>query len=115
MVMKKTSKPCVNISFFKRLHSPRPKFHCDEINTKRVIVRHQYNDRLGRVIQSLDLEEVDPIKEFAIYSVNDFSLENLLAVGAQLKPLTLTTDNLSSVSNISSMLSSIDIIDSDNN
>ena len=91
------------------IHNPayRRNYDCKLSSHKRLRTSQVVDERTGKICNKSEFVPVDRVKEMENYSVNDFALENLLAVGAKLDAVTLSMDSLSSVDGVASTLASI--------
>ena len=91
------------------IHNPayRRTYDCKLTLHKRLLTSQEVDERTGKICKKTEFVPVDRVKEMENYSVNDFALENLLAVGVKLDTVTLSMDSLSSVDCVASTLASI--------
>ena len=54
---------------------------------KRLIVYDELDEASGRVVRKSEFRTIDRLKEMEHYRCADFSLENMLSVGANLQPV----------------------------
>lgn len=74
----------------------------------------EFDESCGRFIYKGKYKIVDRVKEMSVYRVSDFCLDNMIAVGANLKPSpTLVADKFSSIGN--AMAQATKIVDSVSN
>ena len=101
-------------SFAKRIDMRTPDCHVSCTCNSRLSQVEEYDEPTGKVLRKSVFKPVDRVAEMQNYSVNDFSLDNLLAIGAPLTPALLRRDNLSSIDAINSHLNSIVLPKNDN-
>lgn len=81
---------------------------------KRLEQTSEFDESCGRFIYKGKYKIVDRVKEMSVYRVSDFCLDNMLAVGSNLKPSpTLVADKFSSIGN--AMTQATKIVDSVSN
>ena len=74
---------------------------------KRFVSEKVKDDRSNRIISRSKYLPIDNNKTLSKYKVSDFALENLIAIGAELKPCKLNTNNFVSISKMEKQLSNI--------
>lgn len=94
-------------SFAKRIDMRTPVCHVSCTCNSRLTQVEEFDESTGKILRKSVFKPVDRSAEMQNYSVNDFALENLLAIGAPLSPALLRRDNLSSVDAINTHLNSI--------
>lgn len=96
-------------SFAKRLTLRPSDVNITSLPNARLVTTQELDENTGKILNKSVFKPVDRVSEMQNYSVNDFALENLLAVGAPLVPAMLKRDNLSSVDTISRSINSFEI------
>lgn len=98
------------ISQFKRLNSPIPMCELLEPYVTRRNVRVQVVNEQSRSLKTkVEMRTINRADEMRPYRVSDFSLDNLIAVGAKLNPTVLNASPHKSVTDMALTLQSIDI------
>lgn len=97
------------ISQFKRLNTSISKPEPLAPFVTRRNVRVQVVDENTRSVKTkVELKTIDRAEEMRPYRVSDFSLDNLIAVGAKMTPAVLTASPHKSVTDMAATLESID-------
>lgn len=102
------------ISHFKRLNTRIPP--CDPIPpfvTRRVIRTRVVDEKTRSIKVKTELKTFDRVEEMRPYRVSDFSLNNMIALGVKMTPTHLSASPHKSVSDMASVLDSININSND--
>lgn len=99
--MKKRTKP---ISNFQRRNDSVcgcvDTFSCSHKQRQRLVNKQELDENTGRVLTKCEFQSYDPAAEINKFNVNDFCLENLTAIGAQLNPSKLEASRFDSIDSI---------------
>lgn len=96
----KNKKP---ISHFDRLHN-MSNSHCyvpiDRLENKRLVTKTEYDENLKRMVQRSEFQTIDRHEEMKNYRTFDFALENLMAVGKELSPVSIEPSRFDVLDNL---------------
>lgn len=98
--MSKIYKP---ISHFERRNNPacRPKKVVVTASSEgRLVVYDEVDPVTNRIVRKSEFKTIDRQKEMENYSCSDFSLENMLAVGVDIKPTKLSSSGFAMLDNM---------------
>lgn len=98
------------ISQFKRLNTPIPQ--CEPLEpyvTRRNVRVQVVNEKTRTLKTKVEMRTINRADEMRPYRVSDFSLDNLIAVGAKMNPAVLNASPHKSVTDMAATLQSIDI------
>ena len=97
------------ISHFERC---RTRCQCDVVLPHRPIVRQVrtqiFDERSKTFVTKVEMKTIDRTEEMKPYKVSDFSLNNLIAVGAKLDPTRLDASPLKAVADMEQSLARLD-------
>lgn len=69
------------------------------IDERRLVVYDEVSDT-GRLIRKSDFSTIDRVKEMENYTCSDFSLDNMLRLGVDLKPCKLNMSGFAELDNL---------------
>ena len=99
------------ISFIERYHNPIYRVTCSIPEIHRTLLRRVkvLDENTRKVITRSELVPDDSATKLAVLKFTDFSLENLIEIGAtdMLKPVTMTGNTFESLRNITNHLQSL--------
>ena len=67
------------------------------IDISMLVNKSEYVASVGRVLTRRSFQKIDRVKEMSAFTINDFSLENLLAIGANMSPASLSSNAFESL------------------
>lgn len=91
------------ISHFDRRNNPacRPKIQAVTATPEgRLFVYDELDPTTNRLIRKSEYKTIDRLKEMENYRCSDFSLENMLSVGVDIKPTKLSSSGFAMLDNI---------------
>ena len=92
------------IPHFARINSEEYRYKCagnfDSYNNKRFVSSKVMDEKTGRVVSKSEFKNIDSYEELKMYKVSDFALENLTAVGADLRPTSIASSAFNVIDSI---------------
>ena len=99
------------INFFDRKYNITTSYQCDEHVTDARFGHETIKDvKTNKLLKQSKFVPIDRSNEMDKYKVSDFALENLLEVGATLKPCSLTSSQFVAIRSLEDKLSNIEFM-----